>query len=73
MYSQAKLETAIAALLVADTEVEQDAVFNDISKNTICPEWSDLIFHSNEFVRPDGSIDIAAVAQKILAYRPIIL
>ncbi|MFV8556495.1 hypothetical protein ACNQ62_00305 [Sulfitobacter sp. SBS6] len=73
MYSHAELETAISALLVADTEVEQDAVFNDISNNTICPEWSDLIFHSNEFVRPDGSIDIPAAAEKILAYKPIIL
>ncbi len=73
MYSQTQLEAAIAALLVADTEVEQDSVFNDISNNVVCPEWSDLIFHSNEFVRPDDSIDIPAVAQKILSYKPIIL
>ena len=35
------------------------------------PEWSDYIFHSEEFCNSDGSFDVTRVVEKIFSYKPI--
>lgn len=72
MYSKKELADALERLLCSKlTEKESDELFCQISKNTLDPDWSDYIFHSTEFVRADETTDVEAVANKILAYRPI--
>lgn len=56
MYSQLQLEAAINRLMRAESEAEQDVMCAEISKHVADPSWMDLIFQSNEFVMPDGSL-----------------
>ena len=73
MYSQAQLEVALGRFMNALSEAEQDATGEEISRHVADPEWMDLIFHSNEYVRSDGSLDTPALARRILEYKPILL
>jgi len=37
------------------------------------PNYSNYIFHSEEFVNKDGSFDIDGLAEKVFSYKPIYL
>ena len=73
MYSQEQLEAALERFMGAEDEAEQNVMGAEISRQVVDPSWMDLIFHSNEFVKPDGSLDRPAVARRILEYKPVLL
>ncbi len=73
MYSQLQLEAAINRLMRAESEAEQDVMCAEISKHVADPSWMDLIFQSNEFVMPDGSLDVPEIARRVLEYLPVSL
>jgi hypothetical protein len=68
-------ELLIAELLSTEAGEEREGeIFAILDRICPDPEWSDLIFYSNNaFLRDDGSFDISAVVKKIFSYRPIIL
>ena len=69
-----EVKQLIAALLeMSKTEEEEDIIFSRISVLSPDPEWSDHIFHSNEYSQPDGGFDIDGVVAKIFNYKPILL
>ena len=71
MYDKPKLIDALRRLVDAATEAEGVEIAGDISRNVIDPEWSDYLFHSNEFVGTDEQINFDDLADKILSYQAI--
>ena len=67
-------EFLIAELLSTEAgEEREDEIFAILDRICPDPEWSDLIFYSNNaFLRDDGSFDISTAVEKIFSYRPII-
>lgn len=55
------------------SEKEQDLFFDEISILSPDPNWSDYIFHSDEFNKPCGDFDIDGFLEKIFSYNPILL
>lgn len=71
-FTHSELVSALRVLLdPCGSEEEQDRAFHRISRRTLDPQWSDYIFHSEEFVDGDGNVDLEAVAAAILAYQPM--
>jgi len=58
---------------VPETELEEDALFKEISSLVPDPEWSDYVFHSNDYYYVDGNLNIEGIVEKIFSYQPIIL
>ena len=74
MYDQKTLAAQLKRLVTLEvSEDEEDALIDEISANVTDPSWMDHIFHSDRFVRPDGSVDVDAASAHILSYRAISL
>lgn len=74
MYSREELIEALSELLdMKKSQEEHDRIFLSIAQNTLDPQWSDHIFHSDEFYDDNGNIDLERVADKILGFQPISL
>lgn len=71
MYNKFELVSAITRLMESENEKDQDILANDISINTLDPQWMDYIFQSDTYILEDGTLDIQAVADKIISYKPI--
>ena len=48
-----------------------DKIFEEISKLSPDPEWSNHVFQSNEFYDEDDTLDLDAVVEKIFSYKSI--
>ena len=71
--TRAELIKLISELLTIKGEEEQDTIYEVISNSVVDPQWSDYLFHSDEFVTDDEEINIEGLVDKILSYKPIIL
>jgi len=58
---------------VPETKIEEDGLFQEISSLVPDPEWSDYVFHSNDYYCVDGKLNIEDVVEKIFSYLPKIL
>lgn len=54
-------------------ELEESKVFEEISKLSPDPEWSDYVFHSDVFENNDGTFNYDGFLLKIFSYKAIIL
>ncbi len=74
MHDQATLAAQLRRLVTLDVSEEaEDALISEISANVSDPGWMDHIFHSDAFVRPDGSFDADAASAHILTSKPLTL
>ena len=65
------IDELLVAIEIDLNEENELAIYNKISHLSPDPEWSDYVFHSDEFYREDGTLDIDAVVEKIFSYKPI--
>ncbi|MCP4933256.1 MAG: hypothetical protein GY927_03415 [bacterium] len=67
-----KLNKLIHELIsMPTTEKKQDKIFHQIDGLSPDPEWSDYIFHSEEFYNKANTLNVDAVVDKIVSYKPI--
>lgn len=67
-----KIKSLLAQLISAKlSEEEEERVFQEISILSPDPEWSDYVFHSDEFEGSNGDFDYDAFVGKIFSYKPI--
>jgi len=55
------------------TEEEQNKFYDEISKLSPDPYWSDYLFHSNEFFKSQEDFDVQGLIDKMFSYKPILL
>ena len=74
MYSKSELATKIRRLVACEVpENEEDAYLAEMSRNILDPQWMSYIYHTNDYYTAEGALDIDAVCDKILSYKPIAL
>lgn len=67
--TRAALRALLAELIAGEgSEQQMDETFEAISRISPHPEWSDLVFHSAEFVRDDGT-DLEGLVDRICAHQ----
>lgn len=71
MYDKLELVSSITKLMSSEDENFQDILADRISRNTLDPEWMDYIFQSDAYILEDGTLDVQAVADKILSYKSL--
>ena len=66
-----KVRALIVELLDTPPEAREKEIFRELDKLSPDPDYSDYIFHSREFERPNGEIDIHALVEKIFSYEAV--
>jgi len=61
----------ITELLSVPGEVRTKAINEELDKLCPDPSYSDYIFWSNEYEKPNGELDTYAIVEKIFSYKPI--
>lgn len=69
--TRAALRALLAELIACEeSEQQMDELYEAIGRISPHPEWSDLVFHSAEFVRDDGT-DLDELVARICAHQAI--
>ena len=71
---KAELFSLLGESLSLKASEERENEIN-VALNRLCPDpyWSDYVFHSDEFRKSDGKLDIEAIVNKIFSHKPILL
>ena len=69
---KAEAVSLLGELLSLKASEEREIEIN-IALKRLCPDpyWSDYVFHSDEFRKSDGKLDIEAIVDKIFSYKSI--
>jgi hypothetical protein len=71
---KSELRKLLLELWDVPDENRVDTIFELVNQLSPDPEWSDHIYHSEEYVnKSDGSLKIEELIEKILNYKAIIL
>ncbi len=69
--TRAALRALLAELIACEeSEQQMDELFEATRRISPHPEWSDLVFHSAEFVRDDGT-DLDGLVARICAHQAV--
>ena len=65
------LESLISELWEIPSEAREEEIIQELNQLSPDPNWSGYIYHSNEFVNEDDTLDVVSLVQKILSFKPI--
>lgn len=68
-----KITDLLLELWAVPNEKRTDEIFEEMNRLSPDPEWSNYLFHSEEFVGTGDVLLVEDLVNKILAYKPIIL
>jgi len=71
MEIQDEFKSLVAELLTIPEETREIEILERLDFLSPDPEYTDYIYHSDEFVNEDGSFDIERYTNKVFSYRPI--
>ena len=66
-----KVKKLIVELLDIPSEEREKIILGELDTLSPDPGYSDYLYHSREYEKTDGEIDINAVIEKIFSYKPI--
>ncbi|WP_299775230.1 hypothetical protein [uncultured Pseudoteredinibacter sp.] len=66
-----EFKALILELLAIPSEERESEVLERLDLISPDPEYTDYIYHSDEFNNRDGSFDIDGYAEKVFSYKPI--
>ncbi len=66
-----KLIDLISELWAVPDEMRVEEIVTEINSLSPDPSWSNYLYHSEEFVNDDETLNVIGVVEKILSYKPI--
>ena len=66
-----KVKLLITELLEVPSEEREEIILVELDKLSPDPSYTDYLYHSTEYEKTEGKIDIDAVIEKIFSYKPI--
>lgn len=68
MYNKDELKNKIVELIDCKSDDKQEEIIEIINRNVLDPYWSDYIFHSDDYLNEDESINFDLLLDKIFSY-----